>query len=413
MRDTGYIRKMLANRVGGEQFGREQKIYKFEKIKRAKRLARKKHPDLELIDLGVGEPDAMADERAVRILAEEAGKPENCGYADNGIFEFKQAASVYLERVFGVNDVDPETEINHVIGTKSALAMLPTAFINPGDVAILPTPCYPVLGVHTEYLGGSVTHLPVSEENQFLPDLDSLSKDVLQRAKLLYLNFPNNPTGASATPEFFQKVVQFAKQNDVIVIHDAAYAALVFDGAKPLSFLSIPGAKDVGVELHSLSKSYNMTGWRIGFIAGNPLIVKAFAAVKDNSDSGQFIPIQKAAAYCLHHPEITHSICEKYSRRHDLLIEALRSLGFRAKKPQGSFFVYTEAPQAVAGGPTFDTAEDFTQYLIMEKMISAVPWDDVGRYVRFSVTFQAEGEEDEQRVVEEVRRRLSDPPFIF
>ena len=140
--------------------------------------------------------------------------------------------------MFGVNDVDPETEVNHVIGTKSALAMLPTAFINPGDIAILPTPCYPVLGVHTEYLGGILyPDLPVSEENQFLPDLDSLSKDVLQRAKLLYLNFPNNPTGASATPEFFQKVVQFAKQNDVIVIHDAAYAALVFDGAKPLSFL--------------------------------------------------------------------------------------------------------------------------------------------------------------------------------
>lgn len=413
MQETSYIQQLFAERIGGKGFGQETKTYKFEKIKRAKQLAKQEHPDIELIDLGVGEPDEMADENVVRILTEEAGKAENRGYADNGIFEFKQAASTYMEQVFGVGGIDPVEEINHVVGAKSALAMLPSVFVNPGDIAILPSPCYPVLGTHTEYLGGTVVHLPISKENDFLPNLDSLSDNVLKRAKLLYLNYPNNPTGASATPEYFEKVVRFAKQNDLIVVHDAAYAALAFDGEKPLSFLSTPGAKDVGVELHSLSKSYNMTGWRIGFIVGNPLIIKAFATIKDNYDSGQFMAIQKAAAYGLKEPEITRSINKKYSRRHDFLVQALNEIGFRAVKPKGSFFLYTEAPKAVEGGPKFNSAEDFSQYLIREKMISTVPWDDAGRYVRFSVTFQAKNIDSEKRVMAEIKRRLSDVRFIF
>jgi LL-diaminopimelate aminotransferase len=413
MQQASFIQHLFAERIGGEQFGQANEIYKFEKIKRAKQAAVAAHPGVELIDLGVGEPDEMADESVVRVLAEEAGKPENRFYADNGIFEFKQVASDYLAKVFGVEGIDPETEINHIIGSKSALAMLPYAFINPGEITLMPSPCYPVLGTHTKYLGGDVVDLPISRENGFLPDLDRLSEAVLKRAKLLYLNYPNNPTGACATPAFFEKVVRFAKQNDIIVVHDAAYAGLVFDGEKPLSFLSVPGAKEVGVELHSLSKSYNMTGWRIGFIAGNPLVVKAFATVKDNCDSGQFIAIQKAAAYALKNPEITRAISVKYSRRHALLVEALNELGFHAEKPKGSFFLYVGAPKAVENGPEFATAEDFSQYLIREKMISTVPWDDAGRYIRFSVTFQAKGEEDEKRVIEEVKRRLSDVRFIF
>lgn len=407
------IRRLFADRIGGERFGLDTEIYKFEKIKRAKQAARAEHPDMELIDLGVGEPDAMADPGVVQVLAEEAQKPENRFYADNGIFAFKQAACEYMSQVFGVNDLNPETEINHVIGSKSALAMLPSVFINKGDIALLPSPCYPVLGTHTEYLGGEVVYLPISEENDFLPDLDALGADVLQRAKLLYLNYPNNPTGASATPEFFSKVVRFARDHKLLVVHDAAYAALVFDGAKPLSFLATPGAKEVGVELHSLSKSFNMTGWRIGFIAGHPLVVKAFATIKDNTDSGQFIAIQKAAAYALRNPEITRTISAKYSRRHDLLVQALSELGFDARKPNGSFFLYTRAPKGIAGGPEFDSAEQFSEYLIREKLISTVPWDDTGPYVRFSVTFQAENEADERRVIDTVKRRLSDVRFIF
>ncbi|THE13141.1 LL-diaminopimelate aminotransferase [Bacillus timonensis] len=413
MLEIDYIQDLFADRIGGSQFGLTNEIYKFEKIKRAKRAALQRNPGKVLIDLGVGEPDAMADDRVVRKLEEEAKKVENRFYADNGIQEFKQAAAAYMKEVFGVEGLDPGTEINHAIGSKSALAMLPTAFINPGDITIMPSPNYPILGTHTEYLGGEVVHLPLLEENSFFPKLDSLPDRVLKKAKLLYLNYPNNPTGAVANRIFFKEVVQFAKKHELIVIHDAAYAALVFDGEKPLSFLSVPGAKEVGIELHSLSKSFNMTGWRIGFIAGNAKLVSAFAAVKDNYDSGQFIPIQKAAAYALSQPEITEQTSAKYSRRHTHLSAILRECGFHANKPKGSFFLYTKIPRAVENGPEFQSAEEFSQYLINEHLISSVPWDDAGHYVRFSVTFQADDIDAEQRIFEEIRARLSSSKFIF
>lgn len=408
-----YIQQMFANRIGGNQFGKDTVLYKFEKIKRAKAAAKKAHPDVELIDMGVGEPDEMADEGIIKTLSEEANKPENRGYSDNGIAEFKVAAAEYMEKVFGVPGINPETEVNHAIGSKPALAMLPSAFINPGDITIMTVPGYPVMGTHTKWLGGEVVNLPLTAENNFLPDLDSLTEDQKKRAKLLYINYPNNPTGASATKEFFEKVVAFAKENNIIVISDSAYAALTFDGEKPLSFLSVEGAKEVGIEIHSLSKAYNMTGWRMAFVAGNELVVKAFATVKDNNDSGQFIPIQKAAMYGLQHPEITEKISEKYSRRHDLLVEVLREVGFTVNKPKGSFYLYVAIPKGIKGGRRFESAEEFCQYLITEKLISTVPWDDAGNFLRFSVTFQAKGVEAEKKVIEEIKRRLTDVEFEF
>ncbi|GGF77614.1 aspartate aminotransferase [Paenibacillus albidus] len=408
-----FIQTNFADRIGGANYGKDTAIYKFEKIKRAKASAKQDFPGIELIDMGVGEPDEMADEGIVAKLAEEAAKEENRGYSDNGIPEFKAAAAEYLREVFRVDGIDPVTEVVHSIGSKPALAMLPSCFINPGDITIMTVPGYPVLGTHTKYLGGQVFTVELKKENKFLPDLNDIPEDIARKAKLLYLNYPNNPTGASATPEFFAEVVAWAKKYDVVVIHDAPYAALTYDGLKPLSFLSVPGAKDVGVELHSLSKSYNMTGWRIGFVAGNPLVVKAFSDVKDNNDSGQFIAIQKAAAYGLAHPEITEAIALKYSRRHNLLVDALNSLGFKAEKPKGSFFLYVEAPKGVKGGRRFESGEDFSQFLIREKLISTVPWDDAGAFVRFSVTFIAKGEEEELRVISEIKRRLSDVEFEF
>ncbi|MBM3891471.1 MAG: aminotransferase class I/II-fold pyridoxal phosphate-dependent enzyme, partial [Verrucomicrobia bacterium] len=305
--------------------------------------------------------------------------------------------------------------------SKAALSILPACFINPGDVALMTVPGYPVFGTHAKYLGGEVYDLPLAEANNFLPDLDSIPADVLRRAKTLVLNYPNNPTGASATPEFFAKVVEFARRNNLIVIHDAAYAALVFAEkhgvpARPLSFLATPGAKDVGVELHSMSKGFNMTGWRLGFVVGNHLIVKAYGDVKDNSDSGQFLAIQKACALSLDHPEITAKIAAKYSRRMSRLVRTLNRFGFNAKKPKGSFFLYTRSPKrAVVAGNTveFKTAEDFSQWLITEKQISTVPWDDAGAYVRWSVTFVAKGVADERRVIGEIEQRLSDVTLEF
>lgn len=407
------VQTAFAQRIGGLRFGLNTPVYKFERIKQAKRHAVQVNPDMALIDLGVGEPDAMADDAVVRVLQDEATKPENRFYADNGILEFKRAAATYMRDVFGVVDLDPETEIIPVVGSKSALAMLPAAFIDPDDVVLMPSPGYPVLATSGAYYGGRVVSLPLHEEHAFLPDFTALSPDDLQQAKLLYLNYPNNPTGAMASAEFFEQVVDFARQHSTVVVHDAAYAALVFDGVKPLSFLAAPGAKDVGVELHSLSKSFNMTGWRIGFMAGNAQIIKAFAAVKDNSDSGQFIPIQKAAAYALAHPEITRQTAQKYARRHALLCRVLALSGFRVQPPGASFFLYTRIPRRVRGGVTFASAADFSDYLIREHLISTVPWDEVGPYVRFSVTYEAATLQDEERVMQAVRDRLERVTFEF
>jgi LL-diaminopimelate aminotransferase len=407
-----YIQQLFAERIGGRHYGKGTAVYKFEKIRRARDAAVKAKPDLPLIDMGVGEPDGMAYPGVVRTLCEQAALHENRGYADNGLQEFKEAVSRYMAQVYGVEDLDPVSEINPAVGAKNALSFLPACFINPGDAVILTVPGYPVLGIHARWYGGEVYALPLQEKHRFLPDLHSLSEEQLARAKILLLNYPNNPTGAVATRDFFAEVVEFARQHSLLVVQDAAYAALVFEG-KPLSFLSVPGAKEVGVEVHSVSKAFNMTGWRLAWVCGNALAVRAFADIKDNFDSGQFKAIQKAAIYALRHPEITLEIAEKYNRRLEMLATTLNAVGFRAKKPAASFYLYVRAPRGVVGGPSFATAEDFCQYLIQEKLICAVPWDDAGPYVRFSVTFQAPTLEEEKRVVAEIGKRLSDVQFVF
>ncbi|MBI5493306.1 MAG: LL-diaminopimelate aminotransferase [Deltaproteobacteria bacterium] len=399
-----YIQGLFAERIGGASFGKSTKVYKFEKIKRAKAEAKKKNPNVELLDFGVGEPDEMAFPLVVEALRLECAKPENRGYSDNGIVELKEAAARYLEKVYGVAGIDPAKEVIHSIGSKPALAMLPDAFINHGDAVLMTVPGYPILATHTEWNGGKVIKLPLKEENGFLPDLDSVPEKDLKAVKLLYLNYPNNPTGATATPEFFGKVVEFAKKNRIIVVHDAAYAALSFEG-KPLSFLSIEGAKDVGIEIHSFSKAFNMTGWRLAFVAGNEKVVAAYGNVKDNFDSGQFIAIQKAGIHALDHPEITEKISAKYKRRLKLMVDALNACGFSAAMPKGSFYLYAGAPKK-AKGVKFGSAEDVSEYLIKEAQISTVPWDDVGRYLRFSATFAAKDTQDEYRVIEEMQKRL-------
>ncbi len=411
-----YIQNLFADRIGGKNYGKSTEIYKFEKIKRAKRAALASSPGAELIDMGVGEPDEMAFPETVQALANAAKKPENRTYADNGGAAFKQAAARWLQNVCNVPGINPEKQIIHSIGSKAALSILPATLINPGDVALMTTPGYPVFGTHSQYYGGEVHNLPLLEKNNFLPDLNSIPQDKLRRAKTLVINYPNNPTGASATPEFFAQVVAFAKAHNLVVIHDAAYAALVFEG-KPLSFLATPGAKDVGIELHSASKAFNMTGWRLGFVAGNELLVRAYADVKDYTDSGQFLAIQEACAHTLDHPEITHKIAAKYSRRMDGLVTVLNRHNLPARKPKGSFFLYVKAPKSATGKDgkrtTFEKAENFSQWLITEKLISTVPWDDAGAYVRFSVTFSAKDQQDEQRVLNEIDRRLTGAAFEF
>lgn len=408
-----YIQNIFAERIGGPRFGQDTRIYKFEKIKRAKKAALEANPGIEIIDMGVGEPDDMAFPKVVETLAKEAAEWKNRTYADNGIMEFRQAASRYMRSLYNV-ELDPETEVCHAIGSKSALSLIPACFINPGDISIMTIPGYPVMGTWTKYLGGEVLNLPLTEEDGLLPNLDLLSSEQRSKAKLLYLNYPNNPTGASATEGFFSKAIDFARNNNVLIVSDAAYAPLNFKG-RPLSILSIPGGKDVALELHSMSKGFNMTGWRLSWVCGNKPAVKAFAHVKDNTDSGQFAAIQKAAIAALDdYAKITPFICEKYKRRLTKMVEAVQKVGFPAKIPEGSFYLYVKAPKGTKAGVTFATAEDFSQWLIKEKLISTVPWDDAGHYVRFSATFVAlGGQAEEDRVLNEFTRRLGNIKFIF
>jgi LL-diaminopimelate aminotransferase len=409
---VSYLQSLFSSRIGGSTFGHAEVQYKFEQIKAARRQAEQLNPFIQLIDLGVGEPDWMAEEQVIRILSEEARRWEYRGYADNGMLAFSEAAAGYMERVFGVKGLNPATEINHCMGSKAALAQLPAAFINKGDITLMTVPGYPILGTHTEWLGGEVVSLPLLAENKYLPDFSSISENVKKRAKLLYLNYPNNPTGATATAEFYKEVIEFAKENQIIIISDEAYSALTYTNELPLSFLSIPGAKEVGISIQSLSKAFNMTGWRLGFVAGNDKIVSAYKAVKDHYDSGQFLPIQMAGIYCLNHPEITGRANEKYSRRHDLLMDVLNKIGFKAAKPKGSFFQYVAAPKGIKDGLQFITAKDFSLYLLREKLISTVPWDDAGRYIRLSITYTA-AEDQEKEVMNELKGRLAAVPFIW
>ncbi len=405
------IYKLISKRFGGEEFGKNSGEYKFGKIKSAKEEAMRKNPNIPIIDLGIGEPDGMPEQTIIDTLYKESMVYSNRGYADNGCEEFKVAAIQYIKDVYGVEGIDLSKEITHAIGSKNAFAFFPVAFIDEGDYALITSPGYPVLGAHTEWMGGKIYPLPLTENNSFLPDLDSIPQNVLDRAKILYLNYPNNPTGAVATREFYKKVVQFAKENNIFVIADAAYGDLQFVG-DPLSFLSIEGAKEVGVEVHSLSKAFNMTGWRLAFVVGNSLGLDLFKHSKNNYDSGQFLAIQKAGVFALQHPEYTKPIREKYLRRHKKLVEILKSIGFDAKMPSGTFFLYIPIPKGVKNGVTFNSGEDFCQYLIKELHISSVPWDEEGAFIRFSVTFETQNRTEEE-IFDELRKRLESVSFYF
>jgi LL-diaminopimelate aminotransferase len=406
-----YFQELFAERIGGVNYGKGTEIYKFEKIKRAKRKVLAEHPERGLLDFGIGENDEPAPLSVRERMAQEIHKPENRGYADNGIAEYKAAAARFMQRNFGVQ-LDPEKEVNHCIGSKPALAMLPACFINPGDVTLMTVPGYPVAGTHTRYYGGTVYRLPLLAENDFLPDLEAIPGDVLQKAKLLVLNYPNSPTGKVATREFYQQVIDFAKSNRIVVMQDAAHIMLTLQG-QPLSFLSMPGAKEVGVEIHSMSKSFNMIGWRLGWVCGHERIVRAYADVKDNSDSGQFIAIQKAAAAALDDDSIPVQVRAKYLRRMEKLVATLSRCGFQCRMPGGSYFLYTRAPQGLQGGPAFDTAEAASQYLITEQSIVTVSWDDAGSYLRFSVTYEAAGEAAEDALMAETEARLKRIRLMF
>jgi len=406
-----YFQALFADRIGGINYGKGTQIYKFERIKRAKRRALAEHPERRLLDFGIGENDEMAPALVREEMAWQINRPENRGYADNGIFEFKEAVARFMAEQFGIH-LDPAREINHCIGSKSALAILPALFINSGDVTLMTVPGYPVAGTHTRYYGGQVYNLPLLPENDFYPDLSSIPRDILRRAKLLVLNYPNSPTGQIATEEFYKEVVEFALRHRIVVIQDAAHIMFTY-GRPPLSFLQIPGAKEVGVEVHSLSKGWHMIGWRLGWVCGHERIVRAFADVKDNCDSGQFIAIQKAGIVALAHREIPEQARAKYQRRLEKLVRTLSKVGFRCRMPGGTYFLYVPAPKGIRGGPQFNSAEEVAEYLITQHSVCTVPWDDAGPYLRFSVTYEAATEAEEDALMEETAARLGAIPFEF
>jgi LL-diaminopimelate aminotransferase len=405
-----YFQQLFADRIGGANYGKSNAIYKFEKIKRAKRAALAAFPNVKLLDFGIGENDEMAPPNVRAAMEREISDPENRGYADNGIADYKQAAARYMRREYGVA-LNPDTEIVHCIGSKPGLALLPGLLINPGDVTLMTAPGYPVAGTWTKYFGGEVHNLMLEEKNNFLPDLDAIPEDIKRRAKLLVLNYPNSPTGGLATVEFFKRVIDFAHRHNIVVVNDAAHLVLTY-GTPPLSFLAVDGAKEVGGEIHSMSKGYNMIGWRLGFIAGHERFIAAFADMKDNTDSGQFKAIQKASAVALDDAGIPQMVRTKYERRLHKLVATLNELGLRATMPGGTYFLMVKAPSGVAGGPQFADAEAASQWLIREKMICTVPYSE-GEMLRFSATYVVPDEPGEDALMHELKQRLAGIQFTF
>jgi LL-diaminopimelate aminotransferase len=402
--------QLFADRIGGAMFGKSTEIYKFEKIKRAKAKARELHPGLEILDFGVGEPDRMAPAPIRKALKAEVDLPENRGYADNGIAEFKSAAAAYMQTFFGV-ELDADTQINHSIGIKPALAMLPLAFVNPGDLVFQTVPGYPVMATHTRYLGGDVIDIPLLEENGFLPDLKAIDPADADRCKLFYINYPNNPTGAVATDGFYDELIAFAMQHNILIVQDAPYATLVYDGERK-SILQRPGAMDCALELHSMSKAYNMTGWRLAFFCGAPWAVEALASIKDNCDSGQFKAIQKAACAGIADVQLAEEIRVHYEQRLRKMVDVLREAGFDARMPGGTFYLYVKAPKG-AGTVDFANAEEASLHLIEHTGISTVPWDNTGPYIRFGAVFESAGDDDDDRVLNELAARLKQAELRF
>lgn len=366
--------------------------YLFAELDRKKQALRQKGVDL--IDLSVGDPDWSTPEAIVERMASEVRDPRNHRYPDyEGLLEFREVAAAWYGRRFGVS-LDPAREVMALIGSKEGIAHIPLAFVDPGDYVLCPDPGYPVYRASTVLAGGTPYPVPLREERGFLPDLEDIPSDVARKAKLFFLNYPNNPTGAVAPREFFREVVVFAREYGIVVCHDAAYSELYF-GAPPESFLSVEGAKDVGVEFHSLSKTFRMTGWRIGFVVGNAEVLAGLGRVKTNVDSGVFNAIQRTAIWALERDgEEVEAWRQELKRRRDLMVQGLRELGYRVHPPQATFYLWFRVPEGY-------TSASFAEKLL-EAGVVVTPGAGFGQhgegYVRMALTVP------EDRLREALRR---------
>ncbi len=371
--------------------------YLFGEIAALKRKALAEGRDL--IDLGIGDPDQPTPGSIIDALAEAARNPETHRYDETnaGWTPFLEAVSTFCKNRFGI-EIDPQTEAMLLIGSKEGLSHLAWAYIDPGDISLVPDPAYTVYKVNTLMAGGEVYTLPLIQETGFLPDFSRIPTAVAQKAKLLWLNYPNNPTGAIAPLSFYANAVAFAKEHDILIVNDAAYSEVYYDGYRPNSILEVPGARDVSIELHSLSKSFNMTGWRIGFAVGNAEAIGVLNKLKSNLDSKQFPAISLAAAHALLHGD-NHATLELYKRRRDILCDGLNALGWKVNKPKATLYVWANVP---AG----HTAMSFSRLLLEEAGVLVIPGVGYGEYgegfVRMSLTVM--GDKNGERLAEAVRR---------
>jgi len=368
--------------------------YLFAEIDRKKSEMRKK--GMDLIDLGVGDPDLPTPKPIIEQLKKAAEDPKNHRYPSyEGMIEFRRAVAHWYERRFNVK-LDPASEVLSLIGSKEGIAHIPLAFVNPGDYALVPSPGYPVYRVSTLFAGGTPYFLPLRKETGFLPKLSEIPEEVAEKAKILFINYPNNPTSAVAERRFFEEVVAFAHRYQIIVCHDAAYSEIAFDGYQPLSFLEVEGAKDLGIEFHSLSKTFNMTGWRIGFAVGNSEIVSGLGKVKTNIDSGLFQAIQEAGIEALNHLDTPlPGIIEIYERRRDIMVTGLKEIGLEVDRPKATFYLWIQVPSGY-------TSAEFATLLLEQGGIVATPgngFGDAGEgYIRMALTV------DEERLREAIER---------
>ena len=355
--------------------------YLFAEIDRRKRAALARGVDL--IDLGIGDPDIPTPSNIVEKLLESATKPVNHRYPNSsGMPEFRDAVAGWYRQRFNVS-LDPGKEVVSLIGSKEGIGNMAVAFVDPGDIVLVSSPCYPVYHIGTAFNGGKNYFLPLKKENHFLPDLESIPSDIAQRAKMLWINYPNNPTAAVADKDFFQRVVDFANRYNVIVCHDAAYTEMGYDGYRPMSFLEVDGAREVGIEFHSLSKTFNMTGWRVAMAVGNAELVGGLAQAKSNLDSGIFQSIQEAGIEALKlGDKIVEPSRKIYQERRDILVDGLRAVGLECDKPRATFYVWVGVPKGLSSA-------EFTAKLLDEAGVVTTPGNGFGEagegYVRFTV----------------------------
>jgi LL-diaminopimelate aminotransferase len=360
--------------------------YLFLEIDKAKRKASQEGRDI--IDLGIGDPDQPTPKHIIEALYEGALDPANHRYAlDLGKPALRNAIAAWYKRRFNVN-LDPETEILPLIGSKEGIAHFPLAFLNKGDCSLVPDPCYPPYKGGTILAEGKPYLMPLLEEGAFLPDFAKIPANIRKKARLMFINYPNNPTSATAENNFYDKAVEFATQNKIIIVSDLAYSEMAYDGYRPRSFLEAEGAREVGIEFHSLSKTYNMTGWRIGWACGNAKLVSALAKVKSNIDSGIFSAVQLAGIAALEGPqEHIRNICELYQERRDTLASGLNSLGWKVNPPKATFYVWLRVPQK-------KDSIKFARFLLEKANIVVTPGVGFGKYgegyIRMALTVSKE-----------------------